>query len=255
MDFEGDITSISDLLEALSGSSSRKYLFRGVGNAAYELVPKVGRRQPGSPNPELHTVLDKERKVLDLFKDQSRALVKDKLMNNWEWLFFAQHHYVPTRLLDWTYSPLVALYFALEDHHESDAALYALNSLDKSFFYRLSKTIEGELAHTQRGPFLLPSDSVYIVAPPSLDVRVSAQQSMFTVHCNPVEDLHTFIHNKTIGIPEKRSLLLKAWRIPKDKRKGLKESLRLLGINHTTVFPDLDGLGRHFTELLQTGTL
>lgn len=86
------------------------YIFRGVSNSKYTLRPKVGRvldgQQPFTPA--------KEKALYERFNQFSALYRSGRLDDPWENIAVAQHHGLPTRLLDWTFNPLVAAYFALE---------------------------------------------------------------------------------------------------------------------------------------------
>src|SRR5215469_18271993 len=95
-------------------------MFRGVTDEKYDLKASIGRaRGPTDPRRPDSTVRqdftsDDERALLERFKDQTRPHLSTRLDNDLEWLVFAQHHGLPTRVLDWTRSPLVAAFFATE---------------------------------------------------------------------------------------------------------------------------------------------
>ena len=90
----------------------------------FELIPKIGRRRKGGQ--QLST--SSEKYVLKLFKQRTIPHLIRGPADEWEWLSLAQHHGLPTRLLDWTRNPLVALYFAVVESHEGDGAVYAYRS-------------------------------------------------------------------------------------------------------------------------------
>lgn len=93
-------------------------IYRGVPDARFELVPKIGRYH-GGWDPRL------ERDILTIFRNRARPYLDREPSTMWEWLTIAQHHGLATRLLDWTRNPLVAAYFAVEGTQDCDAAIYA----------------------------------------------------------------------------------------------------------------------------------
>jgi hypothetical protein len=96
------------------------FLFRGQADKS-PIIPKIGRSaydwQPA-----------RERELLDAFIRAARPFVPVPLRTDWEWLALAQHHGAPTRLADWSTSPLVAAWFAVTSHPETtDAAVFAVS--------------------------------------------------------------------------------------------------------------------------------
>lgn len=160
----------------------------------------------------------------------------------WSTLFTMQHHGLPTRLLDWSETFGVALYFALREG-EGDCTVWVLDP------FKLNEIT------TKRDEILHPSDlkrsydSYYIqkveplegdvvaISPLRHNPRVSHQRAGFTLHDNlkrPLEDLH----------PEALTRI----DIKAELRTEAERFLTLSGISEFSLFPDLDGLARELAR-------
>lgn len=106
---EMKIESFLDFHNYLLRFIGRVVIFRGVTDANKDkLVPRLGRTEK-----TLIEIMNLETTIFRTFQEQSRPYLDFVPNNDWEWLALAQHHGLPTRLLDWTRNPLVALYFAV----------------------------------------------------------------------------------------------------------------------------------------------
>jgi hypothetical protein len=214
-----EIWKFDDLYEAVEGYSDITVVYRGVKSTSYKLVPKIGRYK------RLHFSdrLKEERTILRLFREQAVPYLTFIPENDWEWLAIAQHHGLPTGLLDWTRNPLVAAYFAVESEHDGDSVIYA---------YRSNKRISTE---TQGDPFARTTVGKFI--PRHVTRRITAQTGLFTIHPYPQVRLKDSSIDRLI--------------IKRKYRKHLKQTLFRYGIHRGSLFPDLDGLSRH-TEWMRT---
>src|SRR5262249_6697533 len=96
------------------------WIFRGHGDATYQLIPSVGRIKHQSRTRE-----KAESSLLAMFRRAAVQHIERPPASDWEWLALAQHHHLPTRLLDWSYNALVALYFATSQAEALDGRLLA----------------------------------------------------------------------------------------------------------------------------------
>src|SRR5688572_33104522 len=92
------ISKFNDLYTAVERYSDITVVYRGVKSTSYKLIPKIGRYKT------LHSRdrVNEERAILRLFREQAFPYLTFIPENDWEWLAIAQHHGLPTRLLDWT---------------------------------------------------------------------------------------------------------------------------------------------------------
>ena len=215
------ISSFADLHQAIESYSDITVVFRGVKSLAYTLIPTIGRYKKLHNNDRLK----EEKSILRLFKEQAIPYLTFTPENDWEWLALAQHHGLPTRLLDWTRNPLVAAYFAVEQQHDGDSVIYA---------YHNAKRISTE---TAGDPFTRTSVGRFI--PRHITRRITAQAGLFTIHPDP-QTAYTG--------PSIDRLIIKV-----GYRKDLKHTLFRYGIHRGSLFPDLDGLARNI-EWMRTDT-
>lgn len=231
-------------------------IYRGGSDACRPLLTSLDRL--GGVNPP-HTKRGLEAHILRNFIRYSRPHLTTAPINEWEILVAAQHHGVPTRLLDWTYSPLVAAHFATTDAHVGrDRAVWRLDwqQVHRAFkLPQLALLIE-ELARTfgsedrpftpwtlfdaanrtdssARGGF---RDFACMIEPPSLDARIIAQAAVFTLCTDTSRSFDAFLEAHGLA-----SALVK-FVIPESEATRFRDQLDLVGIDERRVFPDLDGV-------------
>lgn len=209
-----EIASIEDFHKALRGTWKGHPVFRGENSLKYQLRSKFGRLQVENPRNDVES----EKAMLEEFSRRSAPHLENTPENDWELLAIAQHHGLPTRLLDWTFNPLVAAYFATLERENSDktdsAVIYAFQQYDLPS------------ADESQDPFSLLEDVIYL--PRHASNRFMAQQGLFTVQRDP---------EKVFEHPS-----LQRWVIAPEFLIEFYITIQTLGVDHSTVFPDLPGL-------------
>ena len=170
----------------------------------------------------------------------------------WNWLALGQHRGLPTRLLDWTYSPLVALHFATDDPatFHTDGVVWCVNFIEanKRLPARLRRTLEHEGSDTftvemlqsfkslkdfdalRRDPF------VVFVEPPAVDRRILNQHALFSLMSSPTARLDSWL--------ERHPKLFRKVTVPAALKWEIRDKLDQANVNERVLFPGLDGLSR-----------
>lgn len=253
------LTWLLDNAERLRDEVNTRVFFRGHSQTSYRLLPSVGRPQRFGVA-ELQLNFERERRLLHRFR---RHVVSHlgKVVTEWEALFLARHHGLPTRLLDWSYSPAAALYFACAGHPTKDGQLWGVARFREPSAVRtpdldvLDAIKHDRKAVTMR-PKSVPKHTVRLVFPVSNTPRIVAQGGVFTWHSNPDEDLGGYAKKKVKSARSRLDIqALYRWDIPGSKKHDLLKSLERCGVNQRTLFPDLDGLAASLwqTEVLFHG--
>jgi len=213
---ETNIKTFYDFENQFSGTTIG-CLYRGVDNASFDLTPSLFR----------HKVItdfdDSEKRLMWLFKTYAVAHLQRVPGSNLEWLTIARHHGLPTRLLDWSLSPLVACFFAVYRQPAVDGAVYIYDNRD-SWLNVIEEDVD---------PKTLPK--IGALLPLHATRRVSAQSGAFTVHPTAQPTLDSDEINKII--------------IPGKLKREFLQNLVRFGIHHGTLFPDLDGLSNYIRYL------
>lgn len=200
--------------------------YRGVADARYTLVPKLGRVDIAKLSQAglAQTASQLESTVIDTFKRGAIPYLPSIPRSDWEWLAIMQHHGAPTRLLDWSYSPLVALHFAVDDVWRSDHATSGVAAAVYHFDC-------GTVCDIREHPDPLQLIDVKVFGPPEVSPRIAAQQGVFTIHPLPWADYDDARITKFI--------------LPHTIKQECSDRLRRLGIHHAKLFPGLDTLCDH----------
>ncbi len=192
-----------------------QWVFRGHSNKEYRLIPSVGRTPRTSKSCRKY-----EEDLFNIFRREAQAYLNALPSTEWEWLSFAQHHGLPTRLLDWTYNPLVALYFAVEANYQVDSEIFALHA-----------STQAPIEVRNGSPFDITKPEKYF--PTIVSPRIRAQEGLFVI-CAELESPL----DKTLREDWELDRIL----VPAKAKEGIRYALFRLGIHASSLFPDIEGL-------------
>lgn len=209
------ITCVQDFLSIVDSYNQKGPLYRGHASSSFKLIPSAGRYKKKALDRGFD-LYQKEAAALQILEAEYRQFTEFRHSSKWEMLALAQHHGLPTRLLDWSLSPLVALYFAVEQETGSDASVHVLLQ---------GKWLKKEQL-TSIDPFSISEPYIYM--PDHVTPRLRAQQGVFTVHPNMDNEFE--------------SEYLVRYDIDSASVRKIRFQLLTYGITTKMIYPDLDGL-------------
>lgn len=240
------------LIESAQKKSGRSMWFRGTGLASYSLLPTLFRHPIKK---DVVDALELERQLMSRFRQRSIPYHARDLRDEWDALFFMQHYGVPTRLLDWTENPFIALHFALMSARRGASGRGAYTTPAAVWMLDPVQWNSQALKHlSYGGQPLSPGDEVLKgYAPSSISPngvrhpvalhgahnssRIVAQQGVFTIFGADRTAMEAADWATNTGVLSRIS-------IAPTSLESMRTSLLNHGITESVVFPDLDGLAR-----------
>jgi len=250
------LKAFTEEIETRMQTSDRLW-YRGCGSSSHKLVPSLFRHPALT---HIESLLKLEKQLLTSFRHRSLPYLSAQPTTDFEWLFLMQHHSVPTRLLDWTENPYVALFFALSsavvvgrsadgkaEYKEGcavwllDPAIWNRRSLNRVTFSEgvLSagdELLKGYAPNTDQR--LMNTDPIALYGVHN-SRRIVAQRGVFVVFGTEV---HPMEHTYSIG--DYPGPALTKLNIPAERVGQLLKALTSIGVTDSAIYPDLDGLAK-----------
>jgi len=234
--------------DTASGRLRAASVFRGSKRADWALLTSLDRLGGTSPP---HGKQHLEEHILRNFIRYSRPHLQQQPANEWELLVTAQHHGLPTRLLDWTYSPLVAAHFAtlggdpradrviwrldwgkLHAHFGLPQIAFLVQDLDGLLREKGVDSLWKLFGESEGGPVEL----VCMLDPPAIDNRIVVQAAAFTISTDKTRSFDEILRSNGILHALTRFV------IPAERINHLRDQLDLVTVDERRLFPDLDGV-------------
>lgn len=250
-----EIHEINEVWEIISKQSyltqiaryRSSYLYRGLPNVNFHLQTSLYRNCKCKG-------YDLEQSILRNFTKYASIQEPNLVRDVWSQLIVGQHYGLPTRLLDWTYSPLIALHFAtsgeaLSEIEKNNCIVWAIDieEINKRLPPLYKDKIREEQAYLFTVEMLngvvqtlnaydndMKGDSMVLLEPPSINQRIINQYSYFTIIPKEMTDIELFLDTKTNHTIK--------YIIDKSLKWQIRDMLDQLNINERIVYPGLDGL-------------
>ena len=252
---EVEISSVGELLDhvtpresdPVSGRRRASAIYRGVADTGYSLLTSLDRLGgAGAPHTKGHL----EEHILRNFMRYARPFLGAGSAGPWELLVTAQHHGAPTRLLDWTFSPLVAAHFAtVRGQPDCDRVVWRLDWLElheyfglKPLAFLVSDLDEALRKHGYSSVWELfdakddRKTFVCMLEPPAIDARILAQSAAFTLSSTRTKGLDAILRDHGL------ERCLTRFIIRSSRVDFIRDQLDLCGVDERKIFPDLDGV-------------
>ncbi len=258
-----NVNKIEDVLELFTQQEYREdldrnrswFLYRGMTNLKFKLTTSLDR------NCKDHK---KELEPCILMNFTKYGALEDPTIEKsiWRQMFMGQHHGLPTRLMDWSQSPLVALHFATSENNldkmdAHDCMIWRIdmkelhNLLPDNYKHELDKhrtsvftvnMLNSIVTSVEKYDEDMADKAMVVIEPPSIDPRIVNQYSFFSIVPNGIEDVEVFLDKYTDNTIK--------YVISKDLRWRIRDMLDQQNVSERMFFPGLDGLsswlGRHY---------
>lgn len=212
------MTSLAEFIDSLESSGiGHGWIFRGQEKSGWPLLPGIDRVR--SDGRTAHRIL--ESAMLHEFQLRAKPYLTTTPEGVLEWLAIAQHHGMPTRLLDWTWNPSVALFFSTAG--PGDGVVWC---------HRPARLLSG----VESAAWTFENARIVVYDPPHISPRIVAQRGLFTAHppCIQALDWRTAWDEPLVAIT-----------IPETAKDHLRTSVIRMGTDSAALFPDLAGLATY----------
>lgn len=251
------LSEVDNAKKIIGFKTNEECFYRGHASTSHLLLPGLYRDLQQHRKRIPDQLWDIESDLFYEFRSKAKSLHQQQL-SDWDILFFMQHHGLRTRLLDWTDSLGVAVYFALfdykaaqhdpcvwimnpykfnEHYHSNSRDLWDPELLNFYKNYNKKGLNYAEMMLYENNGAIVPWNAPVALYPVRKAERLATQNGYFTIHGNdsrPIEKI----------VAANKKLLAKI-PIPKSAIPAAKEFLEQAGINQFSLFPDLDGLSRY----------
>lgn len=211
------IQSIEQFLSVLYGLPETDF-FRGQSSTEYKLIPSIGRLFKEGQEAVLKQY---EKEIFEDFKRKYSLFTDVRPKNDKEFLFLAQHYGLPTRLLDWTYNPLIALYFACCSNFDKDGVVFQC--------FKFSRKVYNDSCDIFSFPYIT------LLHPNITDVRYKNQNGLFVLYPQPWKEDFENISTRYI--------------IPAGQKQVILNKLEKIGITCSFIMPSLDSLCKDIVKI------
>lgn len=237
----GEVRSVADVVTALRDAYKPEDIvwYRGHADASWNLVPGIARAP--------HDVAAEQTLIKRFKQNAYRFLTHPPARDEgWPWLFLMQHYGLPTRLLDWTESPLFGLWFAVatSDHDAADGCLWTLQPTELNALAHIKPTFPQEIPYfgddieldnylpTRVGTGMASNSPAAGIAGRAFE-RIYAQAGVFTI-----------THREQISLANLDPPPVRRFVIPADAKQTIRDELAYLGVTDLTIFPQLENVAK-----------
>lgn len=253
------IASLIEYIDFIAKRSDSTVGYRGAKDPVEDMKPTVVRswqrnrrmrRDTGRETRPL-SLWEYEERLIEAFKRQSLPFLETVPGCHLNWLAVAQHHELPTRLLDWTRNPLIALYFATSNRRNyagpetwDDVYVFMWEVSDRPDSERAMLPLDRIQTMQPLGdgrigdPDMPPGDSMHLFTPPTLSSRIASQEGLFSFE-EQISETSFPEHAEQTGLD------LTCIRVKGAARLDILKHLNRLGVETGKLFPDLPGLCAH----------